>query len=177
MDPSWRKGGGRGNEREMEEGRGGRQAGRAVAYSTYSEDMKEDNGPTSFAFWRACFWLNAASASSSSWSKEEKSKRRLNSVSFVTLNNLTESKRWMEERTELDMAERKYYWNYLALMKRDDQSRLVLSIIVFVFIIIHFFITLVSSCALARLSTAMAKKTFSRVSGHRWVKNVVKVLW
>lgn len=32
------------------------------------------------------------------------------------------------------------------------------------------FITLVSSCALARLSTAMAKNTFSRVSGHSFVK-------
>ena len=31
-------------------------------------------------------------------------------------------------------------------------------------------ITLVSSCALARLSTAMAKNTFSRVSGHKYVK-------
>lgn len=47
----------------------------AVAYSTYSEDMKEDSGPTSFAFWRACFSLNAASASSSSWSKEKKEQK------------------------------------------------------------------------------------------------------
>lgn len=37
------------------------------------------------------------------------------------------------------------------------------------------FITLVSSCALARLSTAMAKKTFSRVSGCSSVKDVLTV--
>lgn len=45
-----------------------------------------------------------------------------------------------------------------------------------ILIVILFFITLVSSCALARLSTAMAKKTFSRVSSHSRVKDVVKVV-
>lgn len=34
------------------------------------------------------------------------------------------------------------------------------------------FFTLVSSWALARLSTAMAKKTFSSVSGHTHVKDL-----
>jgi len=64
---------GREREKEIDGGEEVRQE--EAAYSTYSEDMKEDNGPTSFAFCRACFWLNAASASSSSCSKEEKSKR------------------------------------------------------------------------------------------------------
>lgn len=59
----WRHGLGRGWKEE----RTGGQAARAVAVTTYSEDMKEDSGPTSFAFWRACFSLKAASASSSSW--------------------------------------------------------------------------------------------------------------
>lgn len=175
MDPPWRKGEGRGKERQMAEGRGDRQVGRAVANNTYSEDMKEDNGPTSFAFWRACFWLNAASASSSSWSqKEKKSKRQLNSVSFVTLKIFNRIKE--QERVELRVAKQKYYWNYLALIKLEDQSRLVLSIMEFVFINVYFFNTLVSSCALARLSTAMAKKTFSRVSGYRWIKDMVKIV-
>src|SRR4029434_8145913 len=39
------------------------------ALATYSEDMMEDMGPTSLAFCRACFWLNAASSSSSSFQK------------------------------------------------------------------------------------------------------------
>lgn len=48
-----------------EEGERGRK-GQEVAVATYSEDMKEDSGPTSFAFCSACFSLKAASASSSS---------------------------------------------------------------------------------------------------------------
>lgn len=42
-----------------------------------------------------------------------------------------------------------------------------------ILIFTHLFITLVSSCALARLSTAMAKKTFSKVSVHSLVKDVM----
>lgn len=65
VTPWWKKGGGL--RRETEAGGDEEKVKQEeAAYSTYSEDMKEDNGPTSFAFWSACFWLNAASASSSS---------------------------------------------------------------------------------------------------------------
>lgn len=52
-------------------GRDREKKGQKVAVATYSEDMKEDSGPTSFAFWSACFSLKAASASSSSWLEKE----------------------------------------------------------------------------------------------------------
>lgn len=60
---------------ESERQRGDVRRSEQPQHSTYSDDMKEDKGPTSFAFCSACFSLNAASASSSSWS--EKSRRRV----------------------------------------------------------------------------------------------------